>query len=37
MKKWLNIKNKLIEIQESMEEVLYSIQDQMESLATQLF
>ena len=37
MKKWLVIRNKLIEIKESMEEVLYSIQDQMEGLATQLF
>ena len=37
MKKWLAIKNKLTEIKESMEEVLYSIQYQMEGLATQLF
>lgn len=33
----LAVKDKLVEIQESMEEVLYSIQDQMEDLATQLF
>jgi hypothetical protein len=37
MKKWLTIKNKLNEIKESMEEELYNIRDQMESLATQLF
>jgi hypothetical protein len=37
MRKWLAIRDKLIEIKESMEEELYSIQDQMESLATQLF
>lgn len=37
LKKWLVIKDKLDEIKESMEEILYDIQGQMENLATQLF
>ena len=37
MRKWLAIRDILVEIKESMEEELYSIQGQMESLATQLF
>ena len=37
IKKWLAIRDNLVEIKEPMEEVLYSIQDQMESLAVQLF
>ena len=37
MQKWLVIENKLVEIKESMEKVLYEIQDQMEGLATQVF
>ena len=35
--KLLAVRDKLVEIRKSMEEKLYNIQDQMESLATQLF
>ena len=37
IQKWLAIERKLVEIKDSMEEVLHEIQDRMEGLATQVF